>query len=215
MDRWSANHNLPFFVFPSVPYPIHGFLGIICGLLTAWAIRKRRQKRVEDALTKHEGMHTVGPLIEALDFYWDKNAQEVAAASLLRLLPCMQYSDANSLNASQRNSLRQALMDSENINLIVAILEAFQRWGDSQDLAYVEQLADGQGRPATDKRVQVAAQAILPSLRERTERERQAQLLLRPSRSGEPADTLVRPADSVSEASPHTLLRPSAPGEEE
>jgi hypothetical protein len=206
-----------YFAFPSIPLPIGFLLGIICGWLIAWAISKHRQKQVDNALLgKQDVTHSIGSLINALDFYWDKNAQKVAKASLIHLLPRVQADDARSLSDYQRNRLRQALIECDNVKLIVAILEAFRRWGDGRDLACVEQFSNSRKQLVTNKVVQVALHSTLSELRERMEQECQTRLLLRPmNHYDDPANTLVRPADGTSEAPTHLLLRPSEPGEDE
>lgn len=205
-----------YFAFPSIPFPIHFLLGSICGWLTAWAISKRRQKQVNNALLgKYDMAHSIGLLISALDFYWDKNAQEAAKVSLCHLLPRLQASDAGSLSEYQRNRLRQALMEYENIELLTAILKAFQQWGNSRDLACVERFANNRRQLVTNKNVQAALQSTLPQLRARAEQERQAHFLLRPTNHDDPANTLVRPVDGTCEAPAYSLLRPSELGEDD
>jgi hypothetical protein len=93
---------------------------------------------------------------------------------------------------------------------MVAVLQALEQHGSSRILPCIEHLANEKPRSAAQQRVRAAAQACLPSLLERAERERLAETLLRPTATPEPpADNLLRPAQDTAEIAPHELLRPT------
>jgi hypothetical protein len=95
-------------------------------------------------------------------------------------------------------------------DFMVAVLKALERHGNSRILPCIEHLANEKPRSVAQQRVQAAAQACLPSLLERAERERLAETLLRPTaRPGTPADNLLRPAQDDAEIAPRELLRPA------
>lgn len=182
-----------------------------------FAIRgaNRAAKRLGEAaqgVIRFEDIRAVGPLAETLELP-DRDVSGQAASALIPLLPRLHATDAGLLNAEQRACLHRAF-HRKNRELSLSILKAFEQVGDSTDLPFVEQLAEGKGRAARDKRIRTAAIACLPFIRERVAKERDRKTLLRPARAPDnPAETLLRPAQSVGEADPNVLLRPAAPEE--
>ncbi len=190
--------------FEWVSQTLMGTLAII-GLFAMSEVQKRATKK----LAMLDDVRAVGPLMEALG-YIDSEVRKVAIEALLRLLPRMQASDAHFLNDVQRNCMYRALNAKEE-NFVLAVLKALEQVGDSRALPLVEKLAQGDAETYQEKRIRDAAQACLPFLRQRIEQESASRQLLRAaSASGVPADTLLRPAQSVSETGPEQLLRASA-----
>jgi hypothetical protein len=91
---------------------------------------------------------------------------------------------------------------------MVAVLKALEQRGSSRILPCIEHLANEKPRSAAQQRVRAAAQACLPSLLKRAERERLAETLLRPTATpATPVDDLLRPAQDAAEIAPQELLR--------
>lgn len=193
--------------FPSALFNFFTYCSGIFGAAAASQVQKNAATR----LAQFDDKRAVGPLAEALTFE-DKNVQAVARDALTRLLPRLNASDAPLLNEEQRNELNKALKTRQrHDDFLIAILKAYEQIGDSKALPFVESLAKGEGRAEKSLPVREAAIACLPALRERAERERAAQTLLRPATSPDnPSEFLLRPAQGASEVDPDTLLRPSS-----
>src|SRR5262249_8872055 len=105
-----------------IPVGILSFLGGLQSITD-------RQKTTANALAMFEDIRTVGPLAEALEFTQENSlvklhTPKIAASTLTRLLPNLQPTDAELLNAEQRACLCRAL-GTNNIGLSLAILKAF------------------------------------------------------------------------------------------
>lgn len=152
--------------------------------------QQRRSRNVTARLLAQvEDRRIVGPLTEALD-YGDAVTRDAARRCLLRLLPELTSNDAYRLDARHRRRLYRVLSSEDDL-LILAILEALPRIGDSGALTPVENLK----RYHRSKKIRRAAAACLPLLQARIEELRISGTLLRPS--------------SELEASPEMLLRPT------
>ena len=159
-------------------------------------------------LTKHfEDVSLIGPLAEALA-YRSKSVREAAATALLCLLPRLQETDADLLTSSQFTHLHRALM-SNNPELVLAILGAFEQIGGSQVMPNVQKLAAGLGTAGKEPRIREAAQQTLLRLNQRIESQRAPQILLRAaSISDTGGEILLRPAVEATDTSEYVLLRP-------
>jgi hypothetical protein len=98
------------------------------------------------------------------------------------------------------------LLEHPNDRLILDVLEALGRVGGGSAVEPVERVAR-RGRAYTRQ----TAERILPVLRERQRREREAATLLRPSIApDDPSQVLLRPAQDTGQADVNLLLRPSS-----
>lgn len=157
-------------------------VGVLAMLI--WQLRRNRNATAR-LLAQVEDRRIVGPLTEALD-YGDAVTRDAARRCLLRLLPQFASADACKLEARHRRRLNRVL-SSEDEPLILAVLQALPRIGDSSSLAPVQHLQ----RQTRSKKIRRAATECLPLLTLRIEELRVSGTLLRPS----------------SEAAPETLLR--------
>ena len=98
---------------------------------------------------------------------------------------------------------------------MVALLEALEKFGDARALPAVQKLATAFVLLPNGKRVQAAARACLPRLRERIQAQETSSTLLRASSAGESSgETLLRPAHGGNTTAPDELLRPARPDSE-
>jgi hypothetical protein len=186
----------------------------------------RRWSRATAELAASGDVRAIGPLVEALQVPQGISSQVAARNALTALLPRLKANDAPLLNDSHRRILRLFVSTGggppagesplfarrDYAPFAVAILEAYQQVGDSGDLPVVERLAQGKGAGARDKRIQNAAAACLPYLQQRVEQERAPHTLLRAAGSTDtPAESLLRPAQSVGDSDPQQLLRAGEP----
>jgi hypothetical protein len=187
----------------------------------------KKQRDAIVALAEWEDIRAVGPLVEFLN-YEDRDIAtgkrnagskrdyrvgqhgyiyEKIRASLIKLLPTLQASDADLLSSYQRGILYREL-NGKDIELSLAILKALQQVGDRNALPVVDKLARGDGRSAKSIELQQAAQMCLPFLMARTRGEQEQHQLLRAfgSNASTP-DTLLRPATGDGQADSQELLR--------
>jgi len=185
------------------------FLGSFNGLMAAGAAVSQRQKAASVRLALFDNVRVVGPLADALG-YQDKWVQPIAAKKLTKLLPQMKASDAALLGPEQRAALNKALRG-KNIELILAILKAWEQVGDTKAIEEVEKLAAGRGHGGRNPKVVAAAQECLPFLRQSAERLQVGSQLLRPSDGNlTPSDVLLRPSIPHAPTEPaDQLLRPT------
>ena len=185
------------------------FLGSFNGLVAASAAVSQRQKAASVRLALFNHVRVVGPLAEALG-YQDKGVQSIAAKKLTELLPQMKASDASLISPEQRGALNKALRG-KNIELILAILKAWEQVGDTKAIEEVEKLAAGRGYGGRNPKVVAAAQECLPFLRQSAERQQVSAQLLRASDGNlTPSDVLLRPAMPRASTEPaDQLLRPT------
>lgn len=191
----------------TLPIRMFGVLFVTYTCWFLWTQRLAPRKRIAHNLTFYNDIRAVGPLAEALE-YRDVDLREQAKIALIRLLPRLQASDAVLFTTEQRNRLYRAL-NSPDVEFVLAILKALEQIGDAKALPYVEKLASGGDAANGEERVRRAAQACLPYLRERAERE--TPTLLRAASVVESApNSLLRPAAAGNDAEPEQLLRASA-----
>jgi hypothetical protein len=157
------------------------------GCIVLAAMARRQRGKITRILAEKNDVRAIGPLAQALEI-GNKHVAIQATEALLRLLPQIQSADASLLDAQQRACLHRALRG-KNTELALAILEAFERIGDTRDLTVVQQLAQS----AKDTSVREAAQRILPALQQSVKQQTEAQTLLRGSQrstSADPAELL-------------------------
>ncbi len=163
-------------------------------------------------LAAHDDVRGVGKLAEALEWP-DEATRQIAASALARLLPRLNFSDANLLDARQRAILYKTLrLRDANYSgeLQIAILTALQQIGDEEAVPVVQRLAHGLAFSPRQKRVRKAAEECLPFLKDRASLTRASQTLLRASSSSEQASqALLRAARNPEETDPAQLLRAS------
>ena len=175
--------------------------GVLVLAMLVWELRRNRNVTAR-LLAQVEDRRIVGPLTEALD-YGDAVTRDAARQCLLRLLPQFEAADAYKIEARYRRRLHRVL-GSEDEPLILAVLQALPRIGDSSSLTPVQHLI----RHAPSKRIQRAATACLPLLQLRIEELRVSATLLRPSSEAETApETLLRPVGFDTEDDGRELLR--------
>jgi hypothetical protein len=92
-------------------------------------------------------------------------------------------------------------------SFFLAVLQAFEKIGDSQMLPAVTWLAHGKGVARDCPPLQAAAQACVTHLQEQLHRRQAPYLLLRPSSLAEASNSLLRPIATSLDAAPHELLR--------
>jgi hypothetical protein len=165
-----------------------------------WELRRNRNATAR-LLAQVEDRRIVGPLTEALD-YGDAVTRDAARRCLLRLLPQLTPADAFKLETRHRRRLNRAL-GSEDEPLILAVLQALPRIGDSSSVSPVQQL-----KKHTDlQQVKRAAMDCLPLLNMRVEELRISGTLLRPSSEADMApEMLLRPVPFASDPEARDLL---------
>lgn len=166
-----------------------------------WQLRRNRNATAR-LLAQVEDRRIVGPLTEALD-YGDALTRDAARQCLLRLLPQLAPADAYKLDARHRRRLNRVL-SSEDEPLILAVLQALPRIGDSSAITPVQNLK----RFHRAKKIRRAATECLPLLQLRIEELRLSGTLLRPSSEAEAApEMLLRPLSTDIEFESRELLR--------
>jgi hypothetical protein len=197
-------------------------------VLTLLSLSNKNARWAARASAGLDDVRLVGPLVDAMKFE-DAQTRRLAYNHLTQLLPCLKASDAGLLNQEQRAHLCRILArPTDSIlwrdlgdmfrrrpnhlpDFQVAVLKAFEQVGDRRALAVVERLAQGEARTTGRKRVQEAALACLPFLRERVGLEQASQTLLRASSASEPdPKTLLRAAGPDSAERIDQLLHPSS-----
>jgi hypothetical protein len=192
-----------------------GLLGGVASLIyTALTVKSHRTRcRTLNQVIKPmlDHLNGVSAVPVMADFLFDKGetAHALARAVLIRQLPRLEPGQAALLADSQQHRLNDILRGND-VELIIAILQAYAQVGDASTLEPVGILA----RSAENFRVREAANLCLPPLRARivAEEERKQQIrlgkmLLRPSAPAEP-NTLLRAATPTPETASEQLLRP-------
>jgi len=183
---------------------------LAAGIALPWSSANTRRTSAA-ALAHFDDVRVIGPLAEILETA-DRPTRQLVSDALIRLLPRLQSSDAHLLNEDQRECLCRILSgaDWQHPELAVAVMEAFQRVGDSRALILIERLADIHARSSAQRQIRAAAASCLPALRARVVQEPARLTLLRPSSGNSGADTLLRAAESTvpSETDVQQLLRP-------
>jgi hypothetical protein len=141
--------------------------------------------------------------------------QAVIAQNLTRALEPMQATDAILVNLSMRKDLYRALImcgTSKSTfyspGLAKALLHALAFVGDKQAMDYIDHIAQVGFVDTFHESVCVAAVHSRDVIRERLERERQGETLLRPAQYS-PADTLLHPINAGNVVASQDLLRPA------
>jgi hypothetical protein len=155
-------------------------------------LRKRTARFAQ--LAQRDDIRVVGPLAEALRS-WDGEAQAIAEAALIRLLPRLRAEHDVLLTPDQRKNLHRALRG-KNESLSLAILKALRHIGDAESLICVTRMVYERSRSGIDSRLQEAAIDLLPELRERVEEQRAVATLLRASEPSRLPDEHLRPSDA-------------------
>ncbi len=172
-----------------------------------------RQTEAARALSQTDDIRAVGPLSEALDWP-DASIKFIAATGLVRLLPGLNASDANLLNAKQRAGL-YSMLRMRNVHshygLLEAILRALQQVGDEAAIPVVERLEKAHAYTSNQKRIKQLAHDTLPLLTTSARNQGASAMLLRASSQNDaPSDLLLRGAMANNEDAPQQLLRASA-----
>ncbi len=157
------------------------------------------QKNVAKSLAQYDDLRCVGFLAEALE-YGDKEIADIAANSLINLLPRMQPADAALLEPPQRECLRRALIVGTSKfkePLAIAILKALERIGDDRDTIAVTRLANSADTQKYSDGLRSAAHNCLDALQIKAEENERRNTLLRPGSISAPADQLLRPVQST------------------
>jgi hypothetical protein len=184
--------------------------GLVGNALLAMVVT-RTHTNAAYLLAKHfDDVSIVGPLAEALE-YRSKAVREAATAALIRLLPRLQPNDSDLLTSEQHNSLHRTLTGN-NPELVLAVLVALGKIGDSGAIPNVEKLAAGLGVAAEDERIRDMAQQTLLVLRQRVELQRAPQTLLRAA--SEEGGELLRAATGSRGEEANELLRATSVGNE-
>jgi hypothetical protein len=180
--------------------PFGGMTAVMMALLSATTV----QKNAARALARFDDKRAVGPLADALE-YNDKEVVKSARAGLTRLLPELRATDHALLTTSQRRTLDKWLGKSNDTDLSMAILRAYEQVGDPKSVEAVAKLADVQTGAAL--RIRVLAEEVLPAMRQHAGDVYAAQVLLRPSAGDD--GSLVRPVVGTEEVETTTLVRPA------
>lgn len=175
--------------------------------------RERVRARAILALGHLRVPHGLDGIASALDeafgpnlSLWKSRERRAAEAALPAILTTLTHEHYGRLARETVPNLCLAFPRA-NDSLILAILAALEKIGDGRAVKPVEKLAQS-GRSET---VRTAAENLLPLLRERQGQENAQTVLLRAAAAPEtPANLLLRPAQSVHEGDPATLLRSSA-----
>lgn len=154
-----------------------------------------------------------GALIErrAVSFGSDRRRVEGLLIEQLQHIPS---SDASKLSRAERARLDEVLRlpdFEQDTALLIAILFAYERVGDAESLPIVEALAARPGETPAERRVRDAARFCREGLRQRVERLRSSDALLRPADASCGADILLRAASETGQTPASELLR--APSE--
>lgn len=193
---------------------------IVWGLFAAGATQlhrltlSRQQTEAMKELAKYSDVAGIGKLAEALEWP-DEGIKRAAETALIGLLPRVNATDADLLDARQRGCLYRMLKMSNvahHYELILKILKALEQIGDEAAVPYVERLANANMVIGVKKgKVRESARECLPALTQRAQENTVRNTLLRASSASEvaSADSLLRPAFGTPDAPAEQLLRPS------
>jgi len=183
------------------------FLCFPLGLVFWSGLASQEAQLAALAVSRLDDVRAIGPLAEALEFP-DRDIRPIASKALVHLLPRLNADAAALLSPAQRACLNRALRGDQS-KLILAILKAWERAGDSKAIPAVRRLAEGHGECGQIPEVVQAARECLPFLRQSLEQRQNDTQLLRPSDGNPtPSDVLLRPAAShASTDPPNELLR--------
>ena len=184
-------------------------------LLVAWtAVPSVSERNIIRSLINCDNPYGAVLLIEATE-YPDDFVRLGATAALVRILSRMQAIHVSLIDEMHRLMLYR-LLETDNTELVLAILRALPQFEDGKALPYVESLAAGKGNAAKDKRVIDAACGCLQILREYAERERASKALVRAASDPDTdSQALLRASGEVTNSSPDQLLRASIAEQDE
>jgi hypothetical protein len=185
-------------------------LRALCCLTAGTMFLSRPRGDAFARLAKLADVHTIGPLLEALDTMPDAPAREIRAL-LTRLLPRLTPTDAGLLNRKQCGQLYDALLFAEidhNDDYLLAVLQGLEQVGNAEALRPIQKLAERCAVTPTQHVVSVAATACLWSLQARLAQDRDRTALLRGAASIDSPTELLRPAHTDPDDRPDILLRP-------
>ncbi len=175
---------------------------LMLGCFLFMGLARWQRGKLSRMLAKYDDLRAVGPLAQSLEMK-EKRVASAAADALIRLLPRLQATDAERLTAGQHACLQRALQG-RNPELILAILKAFEQIGNESDIPAVMQLAGAQTGKRVSPNLQQAASTCLEFLRQKVDRDRARQSLLRPAeRETTPAAHLLRPAHGFEDNQPN------------
>jgi hypothetical protein len=189
-----------------VSFPWQGWqiFTVVAGLSAASGL----QKTAAAELAKFEDKEVIGPLAEALEF-GDKKVAEVARQALTKSLARLVPADSQLLNDDQRKCLHRALKAEYQWEFRAAILRALEQVGDSRDIAAVKSIANMEAATFNEKDLKRTAEACLPLVSERAEKEIASKTLLRAaSNDAQSGESLLRPASDSADHDESVLLRP-------
>jgi hypothetical protein len=188
--------------------PWIGMALLICSAWPLFEVLRHARADVSAAeltITGLDSPAAVGPLTSWLGSS-DKIARGLAETRLLALLPTMKPRDSSALTDLDHARLNR-IFSSQNSELALAVLAAWEQIGDERDVLAVQYVSEGLDIGRADARVREAAVSCLPFLTERAEKRKRAATLLRPS-GGTSSDGLLRPASDASSKKVQALLRP-------
>lgn len=214
LSRWGSLASLILGLFIAISRHDSNWAWVLCiwiptCLLMTGTQASPNQQAAALAISRFEDARAVGPLAEAFDFP-DRYIRPIARRALLRRLPQMKASDAVFLSAAHHSILNKILR-SQDIELILAVLKAWEQVGDAGAIPDVQNLAEGRGEVGQLPNVVRAAKECLPFLLQSTQRQQVGSQLLRPANANlTPTDVLLRPVQPhASTDSSEQLLRPT------
>jgi hypothetical protein len=171
------------------------------------------QMMAGDAVALMDDKRVAGHLTEALasGIAFSYQSRVAIARALIRLLPRLEPENRELFTSQQRTALYRVLrkgnVDKE-AELLVAVMKAVGNIGDASAITLLDDLAKRPANTAKECRVAEVAAMVATRLRERLERERTGEILLRSAGSPlGPSEVLGRPVMGSQEADPATLLR--------
>ncbi len=186
------------------------FIALVLLLSLFFATRPTlMQMRAVHVLAGFDDARIIGPLAEALQLE-DVYTERVAAASLKRILPRVRATEAALIDNDHRTFLYHALQ-SDDSDLVIAVLAALEQIGDSNALPFVEKLSERPVRTASDLQLRNAASQSIPAILASAARHDVGSTLLRPTvEPAKPEKSLLRPVADARAADSDLLVRPAA-----
>ena len=187
--------------------PLYLFLLLVLVALVNTTRPTRTQKRAAQELARFDDARVLGPLAQGLELD-DHYTRTVAAEGLKRLLPRVRASDAGLVSKEELHRLYRTL-DSEDLELVLRILQGLEQIGDEDAIPYVEKLRSLPAFTSQEHRVRGAAADCITTLKARLGREAVGSTLLRAARSPKSGEgNLLRPAAESAPSNSEMLLRP-------
>jgi hypothetical protein len=186
-----------------------GLGGGVLGGFASLLVPPRELVAISNALLSFDDPKVIGALVAGLSVP-DPRLRIAVHDKLLTLLPQASAADLAEVTATQRQPLRKLLsLNPENDSqLIIAVIEAFERMGDTSALPEVRRLAASQGTTQKTRSVRDAAEHCMKSLHALLGQG--VDHLLRASENpGPEGGELLRPAGFSGSGDEQTLLRPT------